>query len=335
MGQAALLQATWRISPLGTWLTDILVPARASSTFSVCNVLAESGDDKELAAVDANGERRNQILNPWTKVWTEAREKGIRSDVSLDVRQPARRTQCRTNEAVFSTARLVHRAARLITQPGCTAHYLKMVVSVRHLHVDPTPFSRISQLTSSSASTAHSYALFKFQELEDELDGVSSISDSDTMDPTYVTSGPGAVLQCLTLCSASLAQLQHLQREYHSSPPATLEALLVEVRQVARSLSGINTLFYDPERDVAAALESNMDLQQLFDGVLRPTRIIFASLEQEMRGLFLPAYDQNAREDDTKARARYLFTDNVLKNYLSMVRTDRSVLTMLSSALQM
>jgi hypothetical protein len=197
-------------------------------------------------------------------------------------------------------------------------------------HLPPTSFSRISHFTNSSSS-ANSYSSLKFQELEKE-----DFSDiSDTMDPTYVTSGPGAVLQCLTLCSASLAQLQHLQREYHNSPPATLEALLVEVRQVARLLSGINTLFYDPERDVAFALESNMDLQQLFDGVMRPTRIIFASLEQEMHGLFLPAYDQNAKEDDPKARARYLFTDNVLKNYLSMVRTDRSILTMLTNAMQM
>jgi hypothetical protein len=199
----------------------------------------------------------------------------------------------------------------------------------------PTPLSRASQLTtSSSASTSHSFSSSKFQELEDELDFLSA-DEPETMDPTYVTSGPGAVLHCLTVCSSSLAQLQHLQREYHNSTPATLEALLSEVRQVARSLSGINTLFYDPDRDVAFALESNMDLQQLFDGVLRPTRIIFASLEQEMRGLFLPAYDHDAKEDDPKARARYLFTDNVLKNYLSMVRTDRSVLTMLTSAIQM
>jgi hypothetical protein len=154
------------------------------------------------------------------------------------------------------------------------------------------------------------------------------------MDPTYIISGPGAVLQCLTLCSQALAQLQHLQREYQN-PPATLEALTIEVRQVARSLSGVNGLFYDPERDVAMALESNMDLQQLFDNVLRPTRIIFATLEQEMRGLFLPAYDHEAQVDDPKARANHLFTDNVLKNYLSMIRMDRSALTMLITALQM
>jgi hypothetical protein len=183
----------------------------------------------------------------------------------------------------------------------------------------------------SSLSSASSYRF-----LEDGQEKtLPSTGYSSAMDPTYTMSGPGAVLQCLTVCSQSLAQLQHLQREYNNNPPATLEALTVEVRQVAGALSRVNGLFYDPEKDVASALEANMDLQQLFDNVLRPTRIIFDCLEHELRSLFLPAYDHDAKEDDTKARARYLFTDNVLKNYLSMIRTDRSVLTMLTTALQM
>jgi hypothetical protein len=171
------------------------------------------------------------------------------------------------------------------------------------------------------------------EESEVDLEYLDAEMD-EQMDPSFTDSGPGAVLQSLTVCSQALAQLQHLVREYQN-PPATLEALTAEVRQVARSLSGINGLFYDPGKDVAADLEGNLELQHLFESVLSPTRVILNGLEQELAGIFLPVDENRASHQDTKSRSRYLFTDNVLRDYLSMIRSDRSVLTMLTTALQM
>lgn len=149
-----------------------------------------------------------------------------------------------------------------------------------------------------------------------------------------MSSSAGLVLQTLTICSTALQQLQHLQREYQS-PPATLEALHIEGKHVARSLSMLNGLFYDPEKDIGNALESNNELRAIFDKCMNPCRIIFTSLEQELRKLFLPTYAQEAEDDDLRGRAKYLFTENVFKNYLSLIRTLRSAMQMMVSSLSM
>ncbi|KAF2672102.1 hypothetical protein BT63DRAFT_422605 [Microthyrium microscopicum] len=149
----------------------------------------------------------------------------------------------------------------------------------------------------------------------------------------YMPGTSGQVLQALTLCSQSLQQIQHLEREYQS-PPATLESLHTEAKHVARSLSMLNGLFYDPEKNLATTLETNTELRSVFDNCMNPCRIIFTSLGQELRKLFLPSYVKEAEDDDVKGRAKYLFTENVFKNYLSLGRTLRSAMQMLVSALQ-
>jgi len=137
------------------------------------------------------------------------------------------------------------------------------------------------------------------------------------MDPA----GPSAcVLQCLSICSQTLQQLNAIQRSLEA-PIQALATLQNETKLILKSLSTCNGLFYDFDKDVASSLDSDPQLRHSFDGTFKPCNTIFSTLTKQLT-LFAA---KNARTDADAQRT--------FKQQLSLVRTLRSAMTMAVSAL--
>jgi hypothetical protein len=133
-------------------------------------------------------------------------------------------------------------------------------------------------------------------------------------------SAQDAVLDCLTVCSTALRQLQKLLAERQGLSP-TLHEVIIQLKYVASSLSALNSVFYDPEKDFSFQIETNADLERLFQLTMRPCSMIFTGLLSQISAV------------NTRAIPS-IHDNNVWKSYLSLIRSLRSGISILVSTLQ-
>jgi len=121
------------------------------------------------------------------------------------------------------------------------------------------------------------------------------------------------ILECLRACSSTLRSLQKLSRTYYSSE------LISHIRLVAGSLSSLSNIFYEADRDLTQEIENNSDLERLFILTIRPCSIILSAIQDQV----------------ALSSLNFEINDTSFRPHLSLVRSLRSGMTILSSTLQM
>jgi hypothetical protein len=145
---------------------------------------------------------------------------------------------------------------------------------------------------------------------------VSETSSCINLDPytkdSLAMSIQDMVFECLRSCSSTLRSLQRLQQT------STLSELISHIKLVASSLSSINNIFYESDRDLIQEIETNSDLERLFQLTIRPCTLILSGIRNQIALTSL----------------NFETSDSIFKPHLSLVRTLRSGMTILTSTLQ-
>jgi hypothetical protein len=129
---------------------------------------------------------------------------------------------------------------------------------------------------------------------------------------SFAMSVQDMVFECLRSCSSTLRSLQRLQQTY------VLSELVSHIKLVASSLSAVNNIFYESDRDLMQEIENNSDLERLFQLTIRPCSLTFSAISNQ-----IALNNLNFETSDTGFRP-----------HLSLVRSLRSGMTILTSTLQ-
>jgi hypothetical protein len=147
----------------------------------------------------------------------------------------------------------------------------------------------------------------------------SDLVISNSVDPysytntnSFAMSVQDMVFECLRSCSNTLRSLQRLPQTSISSE------LISHVKLVASSLSSVNNIFYETDRDLLQEIENNSDLERLFQLTIRPCSLTFAAILNQVALTSL----------------NFETSDIVFRPHLSLVRSLRSGMTILTSTLQ-
>jgi hypothetical protein len=128
-----------------------------------------------------------------------------------------------------------------------------------------------------------------------------------------------AILGCLTACSTALRQLQKLLLA-HQGEVSALHDLVTQIKYIASSLSALNNVFFDPGQDIGLQIDSNLDLERLFQLTLRPCSLISSALLADL-----------ARTQSVPGGYEMQYKS---KTYLSLMRSLRSGISILLSTVQ-
>jgi hypothetical protein len=128
-----------------------------------------------------------------------------------------------------------------------------------------------------------------------------------------------AILECLTACSTALRQLQRLLLASQGQTSA-LQDLVTQVKYIASSLSALNNVFFNPEQDLGLQIDTNPDLERLFQLTLRPCSLISSALLADVN-------------QSQSIPGGYDF-QSTSKTYLSLMRSLRSAISILLSTVQ-
>jgi hypothetical protein len=145
------------------------------------------------------------------------------------------------------------------------------------------------------------------------------------MDPLSITTGIAALRGT---CLKTAISLEGLRSKYQTAS-LTIAALCSESTLISAALTQMQTLLLQNGR-----VQSRLDLLQTFDTSLTACMVIFSCLEQEIQKLSPGASPPQAKFS-WRTKVRYLWNEDTMKEYLSLIRGQQSSLSFLIQLLQM
>jgi len=149
------------------------------------------------------------------------------------------------------------------------------------------------------------------------------------MDPLSVTS---VVVSLTAKCMQTAKQLNDLRDKYRSAQ-IIISAICSESTVISVSLSQLQALMLQNPQILSTRLAARPEIQSTFDTVLTGCMVVFTILEEEI--LKLKRGDDSFQTFGFRAKARYVWNEEMMQNLLGEIRGLQSTMSLLLQLLQM
>ena len=147
------------------------------------------------------------------------------------------------------------------------------------------------------------------------------------MDPLSHTA---SVITVTSACLATTKALNGLLRNY-KDVQRTIVAICSETSVISASLVQIQSLLLRDVQALTSQIQSRHELEATFDTALTGCMVIFSCLDDKVQNL---AGYANGSKKGWMARAKYLWKEDTMKQYLQQLRGQQTAITLLTHLLQ-